>query len=120
MRQIIGLLFAICVTTTPLLAGEVDVVKVDVQQESAGTYHFDVTLLHEDSGWKHYADRWEILTADGTVLATRVLLHPHVQEQPFTRSLSGVKISSAIDKVIVRGHDLVHGYGGKTFDVSLR
>jgi hypothetical protein len=98
----------------------VDVVKIDVQMESSGTYRFDVTLQHEDTGWKHYADRWEILTTEGKLLATRVLQHPHVQEQPFTRSLSGVKIAPGTDKVVVRGHDLVHGYGGRELTVTFR
>lgn len=46
-----------------------------------------VTLAHPDTGWDHYADGWRIELEDGTVLGTRELLHPHVDEQPFTRSL---------------------------------
>ena len=45
-----------------------------------------------DSGWDHYANRWEVLEPEGQVIATRTLLHPHVDEQPFTRSLSGIHI----------------------------
>ena len=47
-----------------------------------------VTLSHPDTGWDHYADGWEVLAADGTRLGLRTLLHPHVTEQPFTRSLT--------------------------------
>lgn len=47
-----------------------------------------VTLAHPDTGWDHYADGWRIETEDGTVVGTRELLHPHVEEQPFTRSLT--------------------------------
>ena len=47
-----------------------------------------VTLAHPDTGWDHYADGWRIETEDGTVIGTRELLHPHVEEQPFTRSLT--------------------------------
>ncbi len=47
-----------------------------------------VTLAHPDTGWDHYADGWRVETEDGTVLGTRELLHPHVEEQPFTRSLT--------------------------------
>ena len=43
----------------------------------------------------------------------------HVEEQPFTRSLSGVKIPDGITKVTVRAHDLVHEYGGKVVTVTL-
>ena len=46
-----------------------------------------VTLAHPDTGWDHYADGWEVVGDDGTVLGLRDLAHPHVDEQPFTRSL---------------------------------
>lgn len=49
-----------------------------------------VTLRHPDTGWDHYADAWEVLDTDGARLGLRVLAHPHVNEQPFTRSLSGI------------------------------
>ena len=55
----------------------------------------------------HYADKWEVLAPDGTVLGTRTLYHPHVDEQPFTRSLSGVSVAETIADVSVRGHDSV-------------
>lgn len=112
----IGLVMA----STAGLAGEVDVIAVETQHSADGRYDFSVTLQHEDSGWEHYADRWEVLSPDGKVLATRVLYHPHVDEQPFTRSLSHVQIPSGLDEVVVRGHDKVHGYGGKTYTVRLK
>ena len=100
-------------------AGKVDVETVSFRQAADGSYHFDVTLRHADAGWDHYADRWEVLTPDGEVIATRTLYHPHVDEQPFTRSLSGVKIAEGVKRVVVRGHDSVHGYGGeKQVDLS--
>jgi hypothetical protein len=95
-------------------AGLVDVLEVDIRRtDRAGHYDVAVTLRHADSGWDHYANRWEILGPDGKVLATRVLAHPHVHEQPFTRSLSDVRIPGGFTWVRVRGHDLVHGYGGR-------
>jgi hypothetical protein len=42
-----------------------------------------------------------------------------VNEQPFTRSLSGVEIPPGMDEVLLRAHDLVHGLGGKTMKVVL-
>ena len=45
-----------------------------------GSYTFSVTIAHADSGWKHCADEFEVLAADGTVLETRILYHPHVDE----------------------------------------
>jgi hypothetical protein len=103
----------------PVHAGEADVVGVKVYQSVDHSYQFEVSVHHDDEGWKHYADRWEVLAPDGAVLATRVLHHPHVDEQPFTRGLSGVRIPKEIRKVTVRAHDLVHGYGGKTMTVEL-
>ena len=100
-------------------AGEVDVVNVKVNK-SGDTYRFDVTVLHEDAGWKHYANKWDVVAEDGTVLGTRVLYHPHDDEQPFTRSLSGVVIPTSVKTVTVRAHDLVHGYGGKTITVGIK
>ena len=92
---------------------------VSVSKGSNGHYKFNVTVLHEDSGWDHYANKWEILDSQGKILGTRVLLHPHVGEQPFTRSLSGVRIESGVKSVTVRAHDLIHGYGGKSFTIAL-
>ena len=99
--------------------GEADVIEVKVVKSGEDTYQFHVTVLHDDEGWKHYANKWDIVAPDGTVLGTRTLYHPHVGEQPFTRSLSGVKIPETISKVTVRTHDSVHEYGGKAVTVSL-
>ncbi len=100
-------------------AGEADVTAVTVRCPERARCHFAVTVAHADEGWKHYADRWEILSPEGEVLATRVLRHPHVDEQPFTRSLPGVILPEGITRVTVRANDSVHGYGGKTFPVTI-
>ena len=101
------------------VAGEADVTEVTIVKKAAGTYDFQVTVQHADSGWDHYADKWDILDEQGTVLATRVLHHPHVDEQPFTRGLSAVAIADSVKEVTVRAHDSVHGYGGQTITRSL-
>ncbi len=100
-------------------AGEADVVKVDVQKSGNHTYHFSVTVLHADTGWEHYANKWDVVGKDGTVYGTRILHHPHVGEQPFTRSLSGVEIPDLIKTVTVQAHDSVHAYGGKVISLEL-
>lgn len=104
--------------TIQAVAGSVEVVDVKSTREAAGTYRFDVTLRHQDDGWNHYANKWEVLLPSGEVIATRVLHHPHVDEQPFTRSLGGVKIPEAVKIVKVRGHDNVHGAGQSIFQVE--
>ena len=119
MKYIIWQIFLLLTAVGTVSAGEVDVVKVDVQPDDSGAYRFDVTLKHADAGRDHYADRWEILTVEGEVLATRVLVHPHVNEQPFSRSLSGVVLPEGVSEVVIRGHDSVHGYGGKERIVKL-
>lgn len=117
----IGLTFLILSLSAAesVLAGNADVLAVEVRKTGAGTYAFAVTVRHDDTGWDHYADRWEVLDPDGSVLATRVLGHPHVDEQPFTRSLSGVAIPEGITSVRIRAHDKVHGFGGLEKEVTL-
>lgn len=104
---------------TSLVAGEVDVEKVTITQASDGTYSVSTQLRHADEGWEHYADAWQVLDGEGNVLATRVLVHPHVDEQPFTRSKSGIVVPDDLKTVTIRGRDKVHGFGGKTIEVEL-
>ena len=101
-----------------VLAGEADVLQVKASR-SGGTWTFSVTVQHADEGWEHYADRWEVLTPEGEVLGVRVLAHPHVGEQPFTRSLSRIEIPDGVNEVFVRARDSVHGYGGKEINIQL-
>lgn len=77
-------------------------------------WRFDVTLSHPDSGWAHYADAWRVLDRDGNELGLRVLHHPHVTEQPFTRSLGGVQIPQGTEQVQVQARCLVHGWATPT------
>ncbi len=103
-----------------------DVLFVAARQESENSWQFTVTVEHPDTGWDDYADGWDVVLPDGTVVKpdtespfTRLLLHPHENEQPFTRSQSGVIIEPAISEVTVRAHDLVDGFGGRTVTVDL-
>ena len=81
MRQLSHILIAtLSLIVSPLaLANEVEVVKASALKV-ATTWQIAVTLRHKDSGWEHYANKWEVLNLQGEVLATRVLLHPHVNE----------------------------------------
>ena len=94
---------------TPALADQVRVVGVEATLAGTDTWRFSVTLRHGDTGWEHYADEWRVLAPDGTVLGVRTLAHPHVDEQPFTRSLSGVKIPADLTRVLIDARDSVHG-----------
>lgn len=119
MRKMLSISIALCLCVPGIAwAGEADAIDVQVEATGDRTYRFDVTVAHADKGWEHYADAWDVLAPDGTVLGTRVLHHPHVTEQPFTRSMS-VEIPSDIDRVTLRARDSVHEYGGKTVEMQL-
>jgi len=84
------------------------------------SWTFSVTVRHRDEGWDHYADRWQVVDpGTGTVLAERILAHPHDTEQPFTRSLNGIHIPPDVSKVIVRASCTVHDFGGVEIVVNL-
>ncbi|GBE08107.1 hypothetical protein BMS3Bbin11_00685 [bacterium BMS3Bbin11] len=104
---------------SPGFASPAEIVGVKVTNNQ-GSYRFDVTLRHADTGWDHYADSWEVLSPSGDILGKRVLAHPHVDEQPFTRSLSRVKIPQGTSSVFIRAHDSISGYSKKLFEVKLR
>lgn len=98
-------------------AGEADVEDVLIVCDTERKCSLHVAVRHDDTGWDHYADHWRVLDPDGKELGKRVLHHPHVEEQPFTRSLSGVTVPKGVSEVVVEAHDKVHGYGGKPFKV---
>lgn len=103
-----------------LFAGVASVIKATAKKTGPGIYRIAVTVRHADDGWDHFANRWEVLDKEGTILAARVLAHPHDDEQPFTRSLSGVRIPDGTEYVIIRAHDSVHEYGGAQFKLTLK
>ena len=83
----------------------------DVEARATGnTWSFSVTLSHPDTGWDDYADGWRVTLDDGTIIATRTLFHPHVNEQPFTRSLGDVKIPEGVSKVYIEASTNVTGW----------
>jgi hypothetical protein len=95
-------------------------------QSKDGSWTFHVTIFHPDSGWEDYADGWDVVLENGTVLKpdpespfTRLLLHPHVDEQPFTRSQGNIIIPNGEQYLIVRAHDIVDGFGGQEVKIDL-
>lgn len=106
-------------TTPSAAAGCADVVDVEVTFVGNGGYDFAVTVRSHDTGWDKYADAWRVVAGDGTVLATRDLTHPHVDEQPFTRRLRGVVIPAGVSEVEVAARDLVEGFCGTTMRVGI-
>lgn len=94
-------------TDTMTIHANVTAVRASGQ---AGAYEFNVTLHSPDKGCRQYADWWEVVSEDGQLLYRRVLLHSHVDEQPFTRSGGPVPIHPAT-RVWVRAHMNTGGYG---------
>lgn len=87
--------------------------------KSGDSWTFSVTLLHGDTGWDNYANGWRVVLEDGTELGFRKLLHPHVNEQPFTRSLGGVGIPEGVTQVFVEARTNTYGWGAERFAVTL-
>ena len=120
MRVIlVGALLLASVLAGVAEAGNVKIVDATASPSGSDRYAFEVTLRHDDTGWDHYADAWDVLAPDGAVLGERVLLHPHLDEQPFTRGLSGVVIPAGMTWVHIRARDKVHGHGEELFRVNL-
>ena len=114
MRLVIALLFA----AAPALA-DAPVVEDVRASQSGGDWRIDVTLSHPDTGWDHYADGWRVELPTGEVLGVRGLLHPHVNEQPFTRSLSGVTVPEGAGTLHIRARDNVDGWAEDVFILQL-
>lgn len=91
------------------ISDQAEVLEVKVSGE-AGGYNFSVTISSPDEGCSQYADWWEVISLEGDLLYRRVLLHSHVNEQPFTRSGGPVPIEA--DEIVwVRAHMNPGGYG---------
>jgi len=106
-------------SSTLLAANEVEIVDVKAIQAKDKSWNFAVTLKHDDEGWDHYANEWQVIAPDNKVLATRTLYHPHVNEQPFTRGTQGVKIPDTIKTVRVIAKDTVHGLSKNAVEIEL-
>lgn len=93
---------------------------VEAVQTGEQEWRFAVTVRHNDEGWDHYADAWQVIHPEsGEVLGERMLLHPHDTEQPFTRDLRDLMIPASLHSVIVRAKCNVHGFGGREVEVDL-
>jgi hypothetical protein len=99
-------------------ASEVEILNAYFRQ-TGKQWSVQVTLKHDDTGWEHYADKWRVVDREGNVLGERVLYHPHVNEQPFTRGLSTVKVPEHIKSVFIEAHDKLHGWTSRRLRVDL-
>ena len=108
----------LCVSSFAL-ADDVKIIEADFHKTSHNKWSVNVTLEHGDTGWNHYADNWRVVAVDGNVLGDRVLHHPHVGEQPFTRGLGLVNISEQMKVVYIEAHDKKHGWTSNRLMVDM-
>lgn len=93
---------------------------IDAEATKNGdTWTFALTVRSDDISTTEFGDSWELRTLEGEVIATRVLAHEHMNEQPFTRSMSGIVIPEGITTVIGVAHHSVGGYCGETLEIEL-
>ena len=102
----------------PAKTNVADVISVGVSGND-GAYQFSVGIRSPETGCDQYADWWEVITDDGVLIYRRVLLHSHVNEQPFVRSGGPANITQDT-VVIVRAHMNTGGYGGAAFQGSVQ
>ncbi len=95
-----------------------DVVSLEVTGEP-NEYQFSVGIVSPDEGCHQYADWWEVLTEEGDLIYRRILLHSHVDEQPFVRTGGPITIE-ADTIVVVRAHMHPGGYGGIMWRGTIR
>jgi hypothetical protein len=112
------ILLSLLTGATTAWAGAPEIVNAKVTKQGMN-WRIEVTLRHDDTGWDHFADGWEVLDAQGNVLGYRELMHPHVDEQPFTRSLSNLMLPDGTRELFIRTHCSVKGWSKDTLRVEL-
>ena len=111
-------LFTCLLLTAPAWADDATIEAAEARASGKG-WTISVTLRHGDTGWDDYADGWRVVTQSGDVLGTRTLYHPHVNEQPFTRSLSSVAIPEDTQRVFIEARTNKTGWGAARLPLDL-
>jgi len=83
------------------IASDAKIIKASAEMTSAKKFNITVTVEHDDEGWDHYANAWRVFGPEGDLIGERVLHHPHVKEQPFTRSLLGLSVPAKVREVVI-------------------
>ena len=103
----------LCLVAVPAAADDAQVEAVELRP-AGDVWTVSVTIRHAETGWDDYADGWRVEAPDGTILGTRELLHPHADEQPFTRSLGGVSLPADIGEIHIRTRTSTTGWADWT------
>lgn len=90
-----------------------DVLSAELTPAGDG-WTLSATISSPYDSRERYADAFRALAPDGTELGVRVLTHDHANEQPFTRSLTGLMIPDDVGRITVQARDLENGWGGGT------
>lgn len=118
-RLSVSAVFTFCMFLSSYsLSNDVSILGADFQLEKGNSWSVNVALLHEDSGWDHYADIWRVVDSKGQVLGERLLLHPHEDEQPFARETNGVIIPEDVEVLFIEAHDTVHGWTENRLEID--
>lgn len=91
------------------------IMGVSYERTAADTYTMSATVRHDDVGWEDYANVINF-AGENVQNGMRELLHPHENEQPFTRSQSGVVASGPVR---VSANDNVEGDDGTVVTLKL-
>ena len=115
----------LCANVTDVTATKI--VDEDGNNDSS-LWTFYVSVTSQETGWDKYANEWRVISCSTSssrnsspsreVLGTRVLAHPHVTEQPFTRS-HRIEIPNSVEVVLVEAQDSVLGYCGNQYEYAL-
>ncbi|WP_157965651.1 hypothetical protein [Euzebya rosea] len=95
-----------------------DVIDAELAR-SGEAWTLSATISSPYDSPERYADAFRALAPDGSELGVRVLTHDHANEQPFTRSLTGLVIPDGVEEITVEGRDLANGWGGRTVTVAV-
>ncbi len=104
-----------------------DIIDATAALADDGTWRISATVSSPYETPDRYADAWRVLdggpldddTDEPSVLAIRELLHDHINEQPFTRSLNDVVIPDDVTTIVIEGRDQVSGWGGGRYEIVL-
>lgn len=96
-----------------------DVLAASLERNDDGSWRLEVTLSSQYDSPKRYADGWRVLDEDDEVLGQHTLTHDHADEQPVTRTQSGLQIPDGVDEVTIQGKDTENGYGGATLAIPV-
>ena len=118
-KIVIVMLFFLSTVVHSVYANSVEIIDATLKKNTDAMWSVSVTLKHADTGWDHYANNWRIINEKGNVIGDRVLYHPHVNEQPFTRSLSNVSIKETDRYLYIIAHDTINGWSPEKLKIDL-